>query len=134
MERIKKLEIEYYQKLGKLFYAIAAADKIVHEAEYETLLQLVKSNWVPLDSYEDEFHTDAAFQIEIVFGWLDYQKYSADECFIEFKDFIKAHPSLFSQTRKKLIWKTANEIANAFAGKNKSELMMLAKLKLILKE
>ncbi len=123
-----------YQKLGELFYAIAAADKVIRKAEIDTLSNLVKTHWKNLDALEDEFHSDASYQIEIVFDWLDDKQVNPDECFEDFKDFKKENPNLFSTTIKKLIWKTADAIASSFAGKNKSELIMLAKLKMLLQE
>jgi len=127
------LEIKFYQSLGKLFYAIAASDKIVREAEVETLIQLVKSKWVPMDDFEDEFHLDAAYQIDTVFDWLNCEGgLKADSCFEEFTYFKKTHESLFTKKRKQLIWKTCNAIANSFSGKNKSEVIILAKLKMVL--
>ena len=134
MGAIQKEEISFYQSLGKLFYAIAASDKIVRVAEYDALREIVTSKWKPLDDYEDEFHTDAALQIEIVFDWLDYKSLKADDCFKEFKSFKKDNKNLFSAKRKKLIWETANAISNAFAGVNKSEMIMLTKLKMVLEE
>jgi len=129
------LEIKFYQSLGKLFYAVAASDRIVREAEVETLIQLVKSKWVPLDDFEDEYHVDTAYQIETVFDWLDCEGgLKADICFDEFKTFKNEHESLFTNKRKQLIWRTSNYIANSFSGKNKSEIIMLARLKLLLKE
>lgn len=123
-----------YQKLGELFYAIAAADKVIRKAEIDTLRTLVKSHWKNVDALEDEYHSDASYQIEIVFDWLDDKKVNPNECFQDFKDFKKEHPNLFSITIKKLIWKTADAIAASFAGKNKAELIMLAKLKMLLQE
>jgi len=134
MEAKEKTALEFYQIIGKLFFAIAAADKIVRKSEYKALLELVNSYWVELDEYEDEFHADAAFQIEIVFGWLDYNQANAVDCFADFEEYLKTHRDLFTEKRKQLIWKTANAIANAFSGKNKSELIMLTKLKLNLEK
>ena len=134
MGAIQKEEVSFYQSLGKLFYAIAASDKIVRVAEYDALRELVTSKWKPLDDYEDEFHTDAALQIEIVFDWLDYKSLNANDCFKEFADFYKENKDLFSTKRKKLIWETANAISKSFAGLNKSEVIMLAKLKMVLEE
>jgi len=74
MNTTRDSEIEFYQILGKLFYAIAASDKVVHKVEIETLKELIKTVWVPLDDYEDEFHEDAAYQIETVFDWLEYER------------------------------------------------------------
>ncbi len=135
MNASTSLEIKFYQSLGKLFYAIAASDKIVREAEVETLIDLVKSKWVPIDDFEDEFHVEAAYQIETVFDWLDCEGgLKAEGCFKEFKSFKKENESLFTKKRKQLIWKTSNEIANSFSGKNKSEIIMLARLKMVLEE
>ena len=130
MKTHNSVKFEMYQKLGELFYAIAAADKVIRKAEVDTLRNLIKKYWKDVDELEDEFHTDAAYQIEIVFDWLDTKQLDAQECFNTFKDFKKEHPSLFSETIKRLTWKTADAIAASFAGKNKSELIMLTKLKI----
>jgi hypothetical protein len=127
-------QLLFYQKLGELFYSIAAADKVVKKAEYDALREMVRKYWKDLDTYEDAFHTDAAYQIEIVFDWFDYEHLDADDCFEDFKAYKKDHENLFTPERKKLIWKTADAIASAFSGKNKSELIMLAKLKILLEK
>ena len=134
MGTVDKPQLLFYQKMGELFYAIAAADKVVRKEEYETLKNIVSEQWKNLDDYEDPFHTDAAYQIEVVFDWFDYEKLDASDCFESFSDYKKEHPKLFTKERKDLIWKTASAIANSFAGKNKSELIMLAKLKILLKD
>ena len=64
----KKPQVLFYQKLGELFYAVAAADKIVQKSEYEALRKMVISDWKDLDDYEDVFHTDAAFHIDHTFS------------------------------------------------------------------
>ncbi|WP_109097287.1 hypothetical protein [Aquimarina sp. AU58] len=131
MNTAQNTGIIFYQNLGKLFYAIAASDKIVRKSEYDSLRKIVKTEWLKVDDIEDEFGVDASFQIEIVFDWLDYEELSAEECFIQFETFFKEHQSRFTDKLKQLIWITANAIAGAFSGKNKSELMMLGRLKLI---
>lgn len=42
--------------------------------------------------------------------------------------------SLFTENRKRLILKTANAIASSFSNRNKSELIILAKLDIELKK
>ncbi|WP_245962955.1 hypothetical protein [Ulvibacter antarcticus] len=128
---MEKLHVLFYQKLGELFYAIAASDKIVRKAEYKALQQMVLLEWKNMDDYKDSFQEDAAYQIEIVFDWFEYDNLDANECFKSFTEFYKQNTSLFSKERKKLIWKTANVIANSFSGMNKSELIMLGRLKLL---
>lgn len=121
----------FYQKLGKLFYAVAMADKVVHIDELEKLKQLVRANWLQIDDVKDEYGKDAAFQIEIVFDWLlEYEK-DGESCFKEFETYYKYQEKYFSAEIKKLIFSTASAIAHAFANKNKSELILLAKIKLL---
>lgn len=123
-----------YQNLGRLFYAVAISDGSVHIREWNKVKEIVKEDWLYVDDFTDRYGTDAANQIEIVFDWLlEYEKTSA-ECFDEFKEFYQEHPHAFSEEIIALTKKTANAIANAFSGKNKSELVLLAKLQLLLKE
>ena len=127
-------QTEFYQKLGELFYAIAASDRTVHKFEFEALRNLVIDEWQEFDEYEDHFHSDAAYQIEAGFDWFQFQNKNAQQCFQLFKEYYLGHQEMFNPKRKYLIIKTANEIAGAFAEKNKSELVMLSKLKLLLFE
>ncbi|WP_271393460.1 hypothetical protein [Aequorivita sinensis] len=120
--------------MGELFYAIAAADKVVRKEEYDILKKMVLKKWKNIDNDKDSLQGNAAHQIEIVFDWFDYEQLDANDCFDSFADYKKENSKLFTEERKKLIWKTADAIASSFSGKNKSELVMLAKLKLLLEE
>lgn len=121
-----------YQNLGKLFYAMAISDGSVHVKEWDKVKEIVKEDWLYVDDFTDRYGTDAANQIEIVFDWLlEYEK-NSEECFEEFKEFYAEHPHAFTKEIKSLTEKTANAIANAFSGKNKSELVLLAKINLLL--
>lgn len=119
---------EFYQNLGKLFYAVAMSDNTVRSAEIERARKYVRQHWLDVDPVEDEFQTDAAYQIETVFDWLDEEEKDGTEYFEEFKDFYKEHPEKFTPELKALILETAESIASSFAGKNRSEMMVLMKL------
>jgi hypothetical protein len=121
----------FYQKTGSLFFAFANADGTVHAKEVAILKSMIREKWLPLDDIEDDYGTDAAFQIEIVFDWLMEEDKNSDACFDEFKDFYKEHISIFTEPIKKLIFETSSAIANSFSGKNKAELMLLGKLRLL---
>jgi hypothetical protein len=121
----------FYQKTGSLFFAFANADGIVHPKEVAVLKRLVREIWLPLDDIEDDYGTDAAFQIEIVFDWLMEEDKESDDCFDEFSDFYKEHTTMFTEPIKKLIFETSSAIANSFSGKNKAELILLGKLSLL---
>lgn len=127
----KHMTLKFYQNLGKLFYAMAAADDKVREAEMNKLKELVKKEWLDVDDIEDKFGTDAAYQIEIVFDWLSQPQdieLNIKDCYDDFVAYKKEQKHLFTKDVNRLILKTANAIAESFSGKNKSELMLLAKL------
>jgi len=129
METKKNKTLKFYQNLGKLFYAIAAADKNVREAEVNKLKGIVKKEWLNIDDIEDEFGTDAAYQVEVVFDWLTKEEdFDAKACYDDFVAYKNDQPYLFTKKVKYLILRTANAIAASFSGMNKSELMLLAKL------
>ncbi|TAI48417.1 hypothetical protein [Flagellimonas allohymeniacidonis] len=121
---------QFYQNLGKLFYAIAATDQKVRPSEIKRLRKYVRQFWLDVDAVDDEVGTDAAYQIEIVFDWLQETDYTGGEVhFNEFKRFYKEHQDKFTSQVKKLILDTADSIASSFAGKNKSEMLLLQRLK-----
>ncbi|MEL6918191.1 MAG: hypothetical protein AAFO99_10730 [Bacteroidota bacterium] len=127
----QKIANELYQHLGRLFYAVAIVDKSIHIKELETLKELVREYWLDLDTLEDEHGTDAGFQIEIIFDWLLEHEKEGESCYREFTDFYRQHTEKFTPLVKKMTLDTAHAIAAAFAKKNKSELILLAKLKLL---
>ncbi|WP_318345598.1 hypothetical protein [Flagellimonas baculiformis] len=129
----KKLGNEFYQNLGKLFYAVAMADHSVHMKELEKLNEVVRDHWLDVDDIEDEYGTDAAFQISTVFDWLlEYAK-EGEEIYEEFEQFYTDHKVLFSPEVKSLTMSTSRAIASAFAGSNKAELILLGRLELLFK-
>ena len=135
MKTKKKMTLKFYQNLGKLFYAIAAADKEVRDEEFDKLKAVVKKQWLDIDELEDDYHTDAAYQIEIIFDWLNEEDVlNVTEYFNAFVSYKNEQPHLFTKPIKTLILKTAHAIAASFSGLNKSELIMLAKLDLELKK
>lgn len=130
----RDLHQRFYQNLGRLFYAIAAADGIVRKEEVDSLKEIVRKEWLAQDDYLDEFGTDAAFQIEIIFDWFDANKPDPQNAFQTFTDFYTGHKELFNELVKDKILNTSRNLAAAFRGKNKSELVMLAKLQSLLKK
>jgi hypothetical protein len=124
---------KFYQSIGKLFYAVAAADNKVHAEEVNKLKEHVRINWLQIDKVVDEFGTDAAFQIEIVFDLLLDLGKDAKACLNEFKGFKNTHEGLFTNEIKQNIWSTANAIAASYSGKNKAELIILQEISMLLK-
>lgn len=123
----------FYQNLGKLFYAIAAADKVIREEEVKKLKQIVNTEWLNFGGLKVKPEIDAMRQIKITFDQLAQQTQNPNDSMADFKLFKKTHEDLFTDDVKQLIWKTASAITTAFSGRNKSELILLAELGIILK-
>lgn len=135
MKTKKKMTLKFYQNLGKLFYAVAATDGNVRPIEIEKLKAFVKKYWLDIDDIEDVFGIDAAYQIEVVFDWLNYdEEMDVNTCYTDFVSYKNEQNHLFTEEVKKLILKTSSAIAHAFSGINKSELMLIAKLDIELKK
>lgn len=123
--------IEFYQNLGKLFYAIAASDKMVRPEEYAKLKDIVKKDWMSSNLIEDSFKKNAEASIINTFNWLENDKeYDAETCYNSFVTYKKQNKALFINEVNQLIIKTATAIVYAFSGSNKQELILLTKLKL----
>jgi len=127
-------QIGFSKNLARIFYALAAADKRVHEAEMRTLKNLIRTAWPKLLKKKNELQSDQLYQIELEFDRLVEESSDPNNCFDEFVYFMKENREQFSQEIKELIWETANAIVHSFSGKNKSELILLTKLKMNLQQ
>lgn len=124
--------VSFYQLMGRVFFAVAQADKRIEPEEVAALKQIVKDAWLEVDDTTDEFDTDAAFQIEIVFDYLLNNDVIENDVLDDLKEFKSVHPSIFTHRMIELIMETAFKIASSFARRNKSELVFISRLKLLL--
>ena len=124
--------LHFYQKLGKLFYSIAAVDGTVRKEEIEKLVEIVQKEWVPIETALNEYGDDAAYQIEIVFDWLIEEDGTMSKVIPEIENFKKEHPSLFTPQVNSLILKTAHAIAESFSGEQKLESDLIKELTTVL--
>jgi len=115
--------------LGKLFYAIAMADNKISPEEIAILKVSILPNWKLVNSSEPDF--DGQHIILSIFTQLEHENAKSPKCFADFKAFYQKHKALFHIELKQLIWHTVQAIASSYARKNKSELVLLAKLKIL---
>lgn len=113
--------------LGYVFYAVAKADGNLSLEEYVKLDQSLKKRWQHLTEAERDL-------IKNQFNALQKENMFAEHSFSNFITFLHQNPELFTEELKKLILKTGNDIAYAFAKINKSELNYMAKLSLEFKK
>jgi len=135
MEYSDATMLSFYQLLGRVFYAAANADGVIRDEEYDALKECVREIWLDIDHTFDAFHTDTAYQIEIVFDYLKEEGGpSTEDVLKELKAFEAEHPSLFSEGIVDLIMDTANKIVSSFAQSNKSEVVYLSQLHFTLRK
>jgi hypothetical protein len=132
MKPSDKTMVLFYQQIGKVFYSIAAVDKTVRPEEIKELKKILQKEWLALENTFDTFGSDSAYQIEIVFDWLVENEWDIGQMMPDLKIFRTVHSSLFTPQINALILKTAKAIANSFAGKNKSEHVLISQLHTVL--
>jgi hypothetical protein len=134
METKDATMVTFYQLLGRIFFASAQADKVVQPEEVSELKQIVKDVWLGVDNSTDEFNSDAAFQIEIVFDHLLNNEVVIEDAINDLKSFKAIHSSLFTTQVNELIMETTSRIVSSYAKRNKSELVFLSQLHLVLEK
>lgn len=125
--------LAFYQLLGRLFYNVAQVDGSIREEEYNAVKDAVKYEWEDLEDTFDSFGSDSAFQIEFVFDYLFDNDLEVDGVLHDLKEFKAKNPSLFTDKLNDRIIHTCSMVADAVAGKNKSELIFLTELEQALK-
>lgn len=118
----------FYKELGRLLYAIAAADGSVNDKEVATLKRIVSEELVPQEASTDHFGTDQAYITEFEFDVLADRSASAEGAFDSFIAYMARHKNDLDPERKELIYRAADAVANAFHGVNKAELPYLVEL------
>lgn len=120
-----KYSILFFQNVGKLFYAISASDGSINENEIKILKKLMITLW------ENELYSE---HVVITFDKLVKEQATSEDCFKDFVVYKNENKSLFTPELNQLIAEAAGAIASSFSKKNKSELIILAKLALELKK
>lgn len=119
----------FYKELGRLLYAIAAADGKVSDKEVATLKRIVSEELVPQEASTDHFGTDQAYITEFEFDVLADRGASVEGAFDSFIAYMARHRNDLDPERKELIYRAADAVANAFHGVNKAELPLLIELR-----
>jgi uncharacterized tellurite resistance protein B-like protein len=122
----------FYQRTAYMAYAVAAADKHVSPSEIIALKREISEYWLGIEQTKDNFGTDAAYQVEIVFDILVEKGLSAERSFEIFSEYVREHRNFLTDDLKMTLIHLANAIAISFHGANKSELNMLLRIQQLL--
>ena len=118
-------------EVSKLFYAIAISDSRLHDVEKE----LVKSAITDYRSFSepsDQFNTDHNVKSEEIIQRIHQENLGAWELFDGFEKYYTDNKTEFSDAINQWIITKANEIASSYARQNKSEIVMIARIRLLL--
>lgn len=127
--------LEFYEHIGILYYAIASADNTVRTEELTAVKNLVEKYWLPFEAEIHESNSKESVYILDTFKKLQTSKvWNSDDCYTRFINYKEQHVTLFTNSVRALLLKTASKIADSFASTNKSELILLAKLSIDLKK
>ena len=127
LQRVMEAQL-FYKELGRLLYAIAAADGTVQDKELATLKRIVKEELAPLEASTDHFGTDQAYITEFEFEVLAERDASVEEAFDSFVAYMARHRNDLGERRKALIYKAADSVATAFHGVGRKEMPLLIEL------
>ena len=122
---------EHLNHVGRLFYAIAICDGNLHEQELITLQEALteyKETVVARSSFAQSSKNYAA---EKVITSAREESKDSWANFTEFKKYYEVHRNEFSRELKDHILTSINRIASSYSKQNKSEIVLLAKTRLL---
>ncbi|MCE7994000.1 MAG: hypothetical protein HEP71_18570 [Roseivirga sp.] len=113
----------FYESLAHLLYAVAVVDNNARIEEKRTIKELVDEHW----HIESEDLNSKSIIFPVLKRLFSVQ-YDKELAFLNYKQFFLEHRGLFSEKLKKKIMYSANKIADAFSGRNKSESVLISRL------
>ncbi len=119
---------EFYKEIGRLAYAIARADGIVHESEVDKVCDFIGME-IEQISPGDKDSGDAILQAGVEFNKLRNENASAKEAYLGFLNYIDHNTELFDQRIKNLCINISLRIASAHEGIDETERALIEKLK-----
>ncbi|NOT36574.1 MAG: hypothetical protein HOP11_04295 [Saprospiraceae bacterium] len=122
----------FYSNIGNILYSVAACDKVVQKEEILNVRKLLQKDWLIAEKSLKDLEEDSAQKIQNYFYSLLEQSPDPQECFNEFKAFYESNKDMFSKTINDWIINTTSAIAFSFSKNNKSELVMLSKIQILL--
>lgn len=117
-----KFSEEFYKSIANLLYAVSMVDKNMTVEEKRSIVKRVEKNW---NTSKDDSESELIYA---ELRGLIKEKTTSDTAYESFKNYYLAHQQEFSKETVHNLLAASHEISEATASKNKSELIILAKL------
>ncbi len=117
-----KFTEEFYKSIANLFYAVSMADKNMTVEEKKSIVKRVEKNWSTSENKSDS---------ELIYETLRElikEKVTSETAYESFKEYYLAYKEEFSKNVIHDLLAASHEISSSYARKNKSELIILARL------
>lgn len=117
-----------YTEIGRLAYAIASADGVIHSSEVEKICDFIGREIDQIGA-DGEISEEAILHAVFEFNKLRNENASAKDAYLGFLNFIDVHPEIFTHRIKNVCINISLRIAAAFEGINETESALIDKLK-----
>lgn len=120
---------KHLYEVCSLFFAIAISDVRFHEIEKEMVIKAISDYRKNLPE-QNSLHPSTEFE-EHMLKTVSEEEANAWQLFDKFEKYYTENEAEFNDSSKQLIIAKANEIASSYARQNKSEIVLIARLRLL---
>ena len=119
--------------IGYIVYAVASADKHVVEEERKIAHDLINEHWALLVDNEDPFGVRALDFVDKIIVSFEEDHLDSEKAFEMFQAIYNEQKQDFSKDIKQFILDLCIKVGSAFNQMNKSELVLLSRIEMLLK-
>ncbi len=120
--------------IGYIVYAVASADKHVAEEEKKIAHDLINEHWTLLADNEDPFGVRALDFVDKIIVSFDEDHLDSEKAFESFQAIYTERNQDFTKEIKQFILDLCIKVGSAFNQMNKSELVLLSRIEILLKD
>lgn len=113
----------FHTALAHLFYALIKVDQRIDVHEKKQIVAIVEQQQI--DTFETQ---DDKEYFYAMLRTLIKDNKNIEDAYIIFKNYVIANRDIFTKERSNRVIKGAHKICASFANKNKSELILLARI------
>jgi hypothetical protein len=120
--------------IGYVVYAVASADNHVALEEKKIAHDLINEHWTLLADNEDPFGVRSLDFVDKIIVSFDEDHLDSEKAFDSFKEIFEEQKNDFTPEIKQFILDLCIKVGSAFNQMNKSELVLLSRIEMLLKK